>query len=176
MISCEDMDLWHSVWRSSEKALVGLYPRLHRVNERHNPTVSSQYEYDFQFLGPMSVWWRGKYSLMLPSAVMMHRRYLQEISTNSSHTVAFNRLVEIVANEPACSEMVLQVWSVYLQAPAPIWIDIEKKISTKSSYKSTQPNYLSRSMCLSLLCKVLDIKDFEYTTFKSVRASTQLVW
>eukprot|EP01041_Mallomonas_annulata_P003048 gene3048-5969_t len=166
-ISCEDLELLHSVWRSSGDALVGLYPRSHKINS----------DEEFEFLGPMSVWWSGRYSLMLPSAVMLHRKYFHAMSNSSNFDPYVKNLSDLLHKYPVCKELAVVLWTVFQEAPSPIWVDIAKEIKTVKHFKSNKvPNIHDRNDCLCKIAEVLRIKDMEYSTVKSVRASTQIFW
>jgi len=187
MVSCEDLELWHSVWRSSGDALVGLYPRLHSVassssssSSTSTSTSSAKYqvpqEGPYQYLGPLSVWWSGRYSLLLPAAVMLHRRYLLDLKADRYSEVV-GRLATLLEKNAYCSDLALPLWSIHRAAPAPIWLDVTKNIVRVGAYESEPFLGVDRkSTCLTMLIRLFRIQDIEYSTFKSVRASTQLFW
>lgn len=65
-VSCEDLTFTYSVWRSSYDSAVGYFPRF--VENQSQKRI---------FHGPSYVAWNKKYSLLLSSALMMKKSYIE---------------------------------------------------------------------------------------------------
>jgi len=65
-VPCRDLSKAFEVWKAHKRALVGYFPRLHRLDE------DCEYEY---YLGTKT-YTEGRYSMMLTKAALLHRDYL----------------------------------------------------------------------------------------------------
>jgi hypothetical protein len=93
-------------------SVVGYFPRLVLRNKQN------QYEY----LGPLYVWWHGIYSLMSPSALMLKKSVLEGFYGQSKVAHVFQ---EAVSNNPGCSFLALPLWGLYEDPRPPIWVDTD---------------------------------------------------
>ncbi|XP_074340883.1 glycosylinositol phosphorylceramide mannosyl transferase 1-like isoform X3 [Apium graveolens] len=67
---CSSVELAFSVWRSAPDAMVGFVPRIHWIDQTKGNI--NQYVYG----GWWSVWWMGRYSMVLSKAAFFHKKYL----------------------------------------------------------------------------------------------------
>lgn len=77
-VKCRDLKFAFEVWCNAQRALVGFYPRIH---------TPSAVGWGFEYHTWWYVWWRGRYSLILTKAALLHRHYLRLYSTEMPRTV-----------------------------------------------------------------------------------------
>ena len=197
-VDCQTLKFAHSVWRSSKDALVGFYPRMYSHSQLDTSTLI--YE-DIGYVIRNSA-----YSIMLPSAVLLKKEYLESLE----QSYAMKRFSE---NHPECLELSVPFWAMKQGAPSPIWvdaytsIDIKKDVELKPFHSvvfgsetndsTTRKNKLNehsrtkslrkgirfnvkkqRTLCMNQLMTSLKIKDIPSSFYKSTQANSyrHLIW
>ncbi|VFQ80424.1 unnamed protein product [Cuscuta campestris] len=71
IIPCSSVALAFDAWRSAPDAMVGFVPRVHHSDDGGGIN-GERYKYG----GWWSVWWMGRYSMVLSKAAFFHNKYL----------------------------------------------------------------------------------------------------
>lgn len=144
---CSDLAKAFKVWKSHKRALVGFFPRLHRLDE------DCEYEY---YLGTKT-YVEGRYSMLLTKAALLHRDYLTLYSDFMPHTIR-----DYVDSKHNCEDIAMQLLIAnFTSDPAEFvnspWLTDSGKgpfkvqgISSDASHKTY------RTECLNDLVKMFD--------------------
>ena len=79
-----------------------------------------------------------------------------------------------------CHDSALYVWLMHMGVGAPIWIDVPKSITSSAAAAHTRLRTKERNKCLTDMTRLLNVSvavlASHISSFKSVRASSQLLW
>lgn len=179
-VSCEELKFTVNVWLSSRDSVVGYYPRLIQRNINTNGIIS------YRYLGWPYVWWNGIYSLMLPAAALMHRKYITSMNGRTQLAEDLRRALQTKSH---CSDVAVALWTIAQGAPPPIWISavifnrspskVQNGIGFTLEKVSGYPNVNSnvkRTECLNYLIPILNIQTISYSYHKASMAKNELFW
>lgn len=172
MVSCSDLEFTYNVWTSGKDSTVGYFPRL----------ISKSTNGDFEYLGPMYVWWHGVYSLLSSSGIMVKKQIIETLHGNTKDAKTFQ---EALAMKPECNFLSISLWSMYKDSSPPIWVDVDIKYSSNAisainigkQQKYTQKaTGIKISKCINMLASILNIQSFPHSSHKAAKAKNQFFW
>lgn len=174
-ISCKDMKLLQSTWRSSQTVATGLVPRMHKIQRLGDNSVVTSY-LDWPY-----VWWNGKFSLLLSTAIIVHKKQLKNAFIDND----WNR--KFIVEHPQCGLIAPSFYFSFINDAAPILVDVSyssSKFIPSKSYEITDvavpPEFagsdLALSLCLTAMAQHYNVNSIPYSNKKSVLAKSQLMW
>ncbi|GAB4827564.1 GDP-mannose transporter [Ancistrocladus abbreviatus] len=108
---CSSVELAFNVWQSAPDTMVGFVPRMHWLDK------SRQNVYYYIYGGWWSVWWMGRYSMVLSKAAFFHKKYLR-MYTNEMPT----SIREYIANNRNCEDIAMSFLVANATGTPPIWV------------------------------------------------------
>ncbi|WOH12459.1 hypothetical protein DCAR_0831963 [Daucus carota subsp. sativus] len=108
---CSSVELAYSVWRSAPDAMVGFVPRIHWIDQSKGNV--NQYMYG----GWWSVWWMGRYSMVLSKAAFFHKKYLSLYTNEMPSSIR-----EYTTKNRNCEDIAMSFLVANATGAPPIWV------------------------------------------------------
>lgn len=108
---CSSVELAFSVWRSAPDAMVGFVPRIHWVDQ------SKGNMNHFIYGGWWSVWWMGRYSMVLSKAAFFHKKYLSLYTNKMPASIK-----EYTTKNRNCEDIAMSFLVANVTGAPPIWV------------------------------------------------------
>ncbi|XP_077217064.1 nucleotide-diphospho-sugar transferases superfamily protein isoform X2 [Tasmannia lanceolata] len=108
---CASVEFAFNVWQSAPATMVGFVPRMHWVDK-----MKSSMEY-YNYGGWWSVWWMGKYSMVLSKAAFFHKKYL-DLYTNQMPA----SIRDYVTRNRNCEDIAMSFLVANTTGAPPIWV------------------------------------------------------
>ncbi len=106
-ISCDDLVIAHETWKSSPRTMVGFMPRTHLRSDTGKLLYRCWW----------SVWWRGKYSIVLTKAAFLHHDYFKHYTSTMPAPVR-----EYVHKNKNCEDIAMQFLVANVSSLPPIFL------------------------------------------------------
>ncbi|KAJ0968484.1 hypothetical protein J5N97_025401 [Dioscorea zingiberensis] len=116
IVPCPTLDFAFTVWQSASDTMVGFVPRSHWLGRKHFATQKDGLVY-YTYGGWWSVWWMGRYSMVLSKAAFFHRKYL-DLYTNKMPS----SIHDYVTRERNCEDIAMSLLVANASGAPPIWV------------------------------------------------------
>ncbi len=152
-VSCGDLALAHEAWVSSPRAIVGFMPRTHLRGEG-----------GWVYRCWWSVWWTGKYSIILTKAAFLHHDYFGMYTNSMPQQVR-----DYVDHNRNCEDIAMQFLVSNASSLAPIYVkgsleDLGILGGISTSQNIAKAAHISaRSACLNDLTKIYGRNPLKYS-------------
>lgn len=108
---CSSVELAFSTWRSAPDAMVGFVPRIHWVDQLKGNMN------DYIYGGWWSVWWMGRYSMVLSKAAFFHKKYLSLYTNEMPASIR-----EYITESRNCEDIAMSFLVANATGAPPIWV------------------------------------------------------
>ncbi|KAL2634217.1 hypothetical protein R1flu_005696 [Riccia fluitans] len=165
VIPCPAMDLAFSTWISAPRSMVGFVPRMHWPQKTKHGR--EQYTYG----GWWSVWWTGKYSMILTKASFLHKDYLELYTSRMPSSI-----LTYVKQERNCEDIAMSFLSAnYTNAP-PIWVKGDVHEIGSTGISSLAGHSKRRTACVNYFVDVFGRMPLVSSHVKVTDASQIWFW
>eukprot|EP00599_Poterioochromonas_sp_BG-1_P009335 CAMPEP_0173152980 /NCGR_PEP_ID=MMETSP1105-20130129/12576_1 /TAXON_ID=2985 /ORGANISM="Ochromonas sp., Strain BG-1" /LENGTH=286 /DNA_ID=CAMNT_0014068805 /DNA_START=111 /DNA_END=967 /DNA_ORIENTATION=+ len=185
-VSCDDLNFAYSVWRSSDETAVGFFPRsIKKVKTSGDATR-------FEFESVYNVALKNEYHLLLSSAILLKKDYIENLAKSES-------AASLLKSNPECASIIISSFLSSVKPHLfPLWVEAsELKINRAielmtfpTMSKESQRNFSSSigrsipltvkplprlttedySRCINLAAKEMKINGFRKSFLKSTNA------
>ncbi|XP_068644527.1 glycosylinositol phosphorylceramide mannosyl transferase 1-like [Aristolochia californica] len=162
---CTSLEFAFSVWQSAPAAMVGFVPRMHWLDK--STSNSESYSYG----GWWSVWWMGRYSMVLSKAAFFHNKYL-DLYTN--HMPASIR--DYITKNRNCEDIAMAFLVANATRAPPIWVKGEIFEIGSTGISSLGGHSEQRSVCVNKFVELYGYMPLVSTSVKAVDSRNLWLW
>ncbi|GAB2299605.1 GDP-mannose transporter [Dionaea muscipula] len=108
---CSSVELAYNVWESAQDTMVGFVPRMHWPDHSRN-------KQDYVYGGWWSVWWTGRYSMVLSKAAFFHKKYLTMYTIEMAASIR-----EYVGRNRNCEDIAMSFLVANATGAPPVWVE-----------------------------------------------------
>ncbi|XP_068668635.1 glycosylinositol phosphorylceramide mannosyl transferase 1-like [Aristolochia californica] len=162
---CTSVEFAFKVWQSAPAAMVGFVPRMHWLDK--SMSKSETYSYG----GWWSVWWMGRYSMVLSKAAFFHKKYL-ELYTN--HMPASIR--DYITKNRNCEDIAMAFLVANATRAPPIWVKGNIFEIGSTGISSLGGHSERRSVCVNKFAEVYGYMPLVSTSVKAVDSRNLWLW
>ncbi|KAF5736592.1 glycosyltransferase family 64 protein C4 [Tripterygium wilfordii] len=108
---CTSVQLAFDVWQSAPDTMVGFVPRTHWLDQ------SESHRDYYIYGGWWSVWWTGRYSMVLSKAAFFHKKYLRLYTKEMPTSIR-----EYVTKNRNCEDIAMSFLVANATGAPPIWV------------------------------------------------------
>ncbi|KAF5738465.1 glycosyltransferase family 64 protein C4 [Tripterygium wilfordii] len=108
---CTSVELAFDVWQSAPDTMVGFVPRTHWLDQ------SESHRDYYIYGGWWSVWWTGRYSMVLSKAAFFHKKYLKLYTNEMPASIR-----EYVTKNRNCEDIAMSFLVANATGAPPIWV------------------------------------------------------
>ncbi|XP_058109210.1 glycosylinositol phosphorylceramide mannosyl transferase 1 isoform X1 [Magnolia sinica] len=108
---CSSVEFAFSVWQSAPATMVGFVPRMHWVDKTKG---SAEY---YSYGGWWSVWWMGRYSMVLSKAAFFHKKYLDMYTNQMPASIR-----DYITKNRNCEDIAMAFLVANATDAPPIWV------------------------------------------------------
>ncbi|GAQ83597.1 Acetylglucosaminyltransferase [Klebsormidium nitens] len=164
LVPCETLEFAFELWTSAPDQLVGFVPRMHWRKKHSTPA-------EYSYGGWWSVWWTGRYSMILTKAAFLHHKYFEQ------YTNELPREIFAYAHKARNCEDIAMSFLVANQTGAPpLWV--KGAFSEIGSYgiSSLGNHQQRRSECLNQFHRIYGYMPLIEGHVKAVQAVRDWFW
>ncbi|KAL8151427.1 hypothetical protein V2J09_021235 [Rumex salicifolius] len=165
IVPCDTLDFAFSVWQSAPSTMVGFVPRMLRSSKEKSGSTSYEYR------GWWSVWWTGRYSMVLSKAAFFHRKYL-DIYTNEMP----KSILDYVTRERNCEDIAMSLLVANVTGAPPIWVKGKIFEIGSSGISSLKGHNGRRSQCLNDFISLYGTNPLVPSNVKAVNSKREWFW
>lgn len=161
---CSSVEFAFDVWRSAPDTMVGFVPRIHWIDQEGSV---DRYVYS----GWWSVWWTGRYSMVLSKAAFFHKKYL-DIYTNQMPA----SIRDYVTRNRNCEDIAMSFLVANVTGAPPIWVKGKIFEIGSTGISSVGGHSEKRSQCVNRFVTDFRRMPLVSTTVKAVDSRNIWFW
>ncbi|KAF8402689.1 hypothetical protein HHK36_010777 [Tetracentron sinense] len=162
---CTSVNFAFSVWQSAPDTMVGFVPRIHWVDQ---PKGLLDY---YNYGGWWSVWWMGRYSMVLSKAAFFHKKYL-DLYTNQMPA----SIREYITKSRNCEDIAMSFLVANTTGAPPIWVKGKIFETGSTGISSLGGHSERRSQCINRFVAEYGRMPLVSTSVKAVDSRNIWFW
>lgn len=162
---CSSVELAFSVWRSAPDAMVGFVPRIHWVDQ------SKDNMNHFIYGSWWSVWWMGRYSMVLSKAAFFHKKYLSLYTNKMPASIR-----EYTTKNRNCEDIAMSFLVANVTGAPPIWVKGKINEIGSTGISSLGGHTEKRTECVNIFVAEYGRMPLVATSVKAVDSRDAWFW